>query len=55
MMRELHERASAEIEKQEKLRKRRMAIAEASKSNANADQNTAAINEDSAGQLNDLP
>jgi hypothetical protein len=34
-MRELHEKASAEIEKQEKLRKRRMAIAEASKTNPN--------------------
>lgn len=33
-MRELHEKASAEIEKQEKLRKRRMAITEASKNNA---------------------
>ena len=32
-MRELHEKASAEIEKQEKLRKRRMAITEASKTN----------------------
>lgn len=31
LMRELHERASTEIEKQEKLRKRRMAITEASK------------------------
>ena len=36
-MRELHEKASAEIEKQEKLRKRRMAIAEASKTNPNID------------------
>jgi hypothetical protein len=31
LMRELHEKASAEIERQEKLRKRRMAITEASK------------------------
>ena len=36
LMRELHEKASAEIEKQEKLRKRRMAITEASKSNPEA-------------------
>jgi hypothetical protein len=37
LMRELHEKASAEIEKQEKLKKRRMAITEASKANPDAD------------------
>jgi hypothetical protein len=36
LMRELHEKASSEIEKQEKLKKRRMAITEASKSNPDA-------------------
>ena len=36
-MRELHEKAAAEIEKQEKLKKRRMAITEASKSNPDAE------------------
>ena len=36
-MRELHEKAAAEIEKQEKLKKRRMAITEASKSNPGAE------------------
>jgi len=32
-MRELHDKASAEIEKQDKLKQRRMAITEASRSN----------------------
>jgi hypothetical protein len=34
-MRELHEKASTEIEKQDKIRQRRIAITEASRSNPN--------------------
>jgi hypothetical protein len=58
-MRELHEKASAEIEKQEKLRKRRMAITEASKTNNNPEMPSynqteqAGINQESAASLKD--
>jgi DNA-binding transcriptional regulator YiaG len=54
LMRELHEKASAEIEKQEKLRKRRMAITEASKGNAEGgtnNPNPEGLNEQSANEL----
>lgn len=52
LMRELHEKASTEIEKQEKLRKRRMAITEASKSNPVEGEG---LNQDSAGSLGGEP
>lgn len=51
LMRELHEKASAEIERQEKLRKRRMAITEASKTVAEGD---ADLNQHSTNSLHDV-
>ena len=56
-MRELHERASTEIVKQEKLRKRRMAITEASKSNPGGGEGgtAAGLNQESTNELQDLP
>lgn len=45
LMRELHDKASAEIEKQDKLKQRRMAITEASRSNHDE------LNEKSSGSI----
>lgn len=48
LMRELHDKASAEIEKQDKIKKRRMAITEASRANPDD------FNQKSSGSISEV-